>query len=34
MVFENRVLRKIFGVKRDMVGGEARRQHNDQLHFL
>jgi hypothetical protein len=27
--FENRVLRKIFGPKRDEVRGELRRQHNE-----
>jgi len=30
-VFENRVLRKIFGFKRDMVSGEWRKLHNDEL---
>jgi hypothetical protein len=33
-VFENRVLRKIFGVKRDEVTGEWRRLHNEELHDL
>ena len=28
-VFENRVLRKIFGPKRDEVTGEWRKLHND-----
>jgi hypothetical protein len=31
-VFENRVLRKIFGPKRDEVTGEWRRLHNEELH--
>jgi len=30
-VFENRVLRKIFGPKRDEVTGERRRLHNDKI---
>jgi hypothetical protein len=30
-VFENRVLRKIFGPKRDKVTGEWRRIHNKEL---
>jgi hypothetical protein len=33
-VFENRVLRKIFGPKRDTVTGNWRRQHNEELHDL
>jgi hypothetical protein len=33
-VFENRVLRKIFGPKRDEVTGEWRRLHNDELYDL
>jgi hypothetical protein len=33
-VFENRVLRKIFGPKRDDVTGEWRRLYNEQLHDL
>ena len=28
-VFENRVLRRIFGPKRDKVTGERRKLHND-----
>jgi hypothetical protein len=32
-VFENRVLRKIFGPKRE-EGGSWRRLHNDELHNL
>jgi hypothetical protein len=30
-VFENRVLRRIFGPKRDEVTGESRRLHNEEL---
>ena len=33
-VFENMVLRKIFGSKRDEVTGEWRRLHNDELNDL
>jgi hypothetical protein len=33
-VFENRVLRRIFGPKRDEVTGEWRRLHNDELYDL
>jgi hypothetical protein len=33
-VFENRVLMKIFGPKRDKVTGEWRRLHNEKLHDL
>jgi hypothetical protein len=33
-VFENRVLRRIFGPKRDEVTGEWRRLHNEELHDL
>jgi hypothetical protein len=33
-VFENRVLRRIFGPKRDEVSGEWRRLHNEELHNL
>jgi hypothetical protein len=33
-VFENRVLRRIFGPKRDEVMGERRKQHNEELHEL
>jgi hypothetical protein len=33
-VFENRVLRKIFGRKRDEVRGEWRRLHNDEFNDL
>jgi hypothetical protein len=30
-VFENRVLRRIFGPKRDEVTGEWRELHNEEL---
>jgi hypothetical protein len=33
-VFENRVLRRIFGPARDKVRGESRRLHNGELHNL
>jgi hypothetical protein len=33
-VFENRVLRRIFGPKRDEVTGELRKLHNEELHNL
>jgi hypothetical protein len=33
-VFENRVLRKIFGPKRDEVTGEWRKLHNEELRDL
>ena len=32
--FENRVLRRIFGPKRDGVRGEWRKLHNEELHDL
>jgi hypothetical protein len=31
-VFENRVLRRIFGPKRDEVIGGWRKLHNEELH--
>jgi uncharacterized membrane protein len=31
-VFEKRVLRRIFGPKRDVVTGEWRRLHNEELY--
>jgi hypothetical protein len=31
-VFENRVLRRIFGPKRDEATGEWRRLHNEELN--
>jgi hypothetical protein len=33
-VFENRVLRRIFGPKRDEVTGEWRKLHNKELYDL
>jgi hypothetical protein len=33
-VFENRVLRRIFGPKRDKATGEWRRLHNEELNDL
>jgi hypothetical protein len=33
-VFENRVLRRIFGPKTDEVTGEWRKLHSDELHNL
>jgi hypothetical protein len=33
-VYENRVLRRIFGPKRDEVTGEWRKLHNDELNDL
>jgi hypothetical protein len=33
-VFKNRVLRRIFGPKRDEVTGEWRRLHNKELNDL
>jgi hypothetical protein len=33
-VFENRVLRRIFGPKRDEVRGVWRKLHNEELHIL
>jgi len=34
MVFENRVLRRIFGTKRDEGTGERRKLHNVELNDL
>jgi hypothetical protein len=34
MVFENRVLKRIFGPKRDEVTGGWRKLHNEELHNL
>jgi hypothetical protein len=31
-VFQNRVLRRIFGPKRDEVTGEWRKLHNEEFH--
>ena len=33
-VFEKRVLRRIFGPKRDELTGELRQMHNDELNNL
>jgi hypothetical protein len=33
-VFENRVLRRIFGPERDKVTGEWRKLHNEELNDL
>jgi hypothetical protein len=33
-VFENRVLRRIYGTKRDEVTGDWRKLHNEELHNL
>jgi hypothetical protein len=33
-VFVNRVMRRIFGPKRDEVTGEWRKLHNEELHNL
>jgi hypothetical protein len=32
--FKNRVLRRLFGPKRDEATGEWRKIHNDELHDL
>jgi hypothetical protein len=34
MWFENRVLRRIYGPKRDKVTGDWRKLHNEELHGL
>jgi hypothetical protein len=33
-VFENRVLRRIFGPKRNEVMGDCRKLHNEEFHDL
>ena len=33
-MFENRVLRRVFGPKRDEVKGEWRKLHNEELNDL
>jgi hypothetical protein len=33
-VFENRVLRRIFGPWRDEIKGEWRKLHNEELRYL
>jgi hypothetical protein len=34
MVFENKLLRRIFGLKRDEMIGGWRKLHNEELHAL
>jgi hypothetical protein len=33
-VFENRVLRRVFGPKKEEVTGECRKLHNEELNDL
>jgi hypothetical protein len=33
-VFENRVLRRIYGPERNEVTGEWRKLHNEEFHIL
>ena len=33
-VFENKVIKKIFGAKRDGITGEWRKLHNAERHVL
>jgi hypothetical protein len=33
-VFENRVLRRVFGPKRDAITGEKRKLHNEEIYEL
>jgi hypothetical protein len=33
-VFENRLLRRVFGPKRDAITGEKRKLHNDEIYEL
>jgi hypothetical protein len=33
-VFENMMLRRIFGPKRDKITGELRKLHNKELNYL
>ena len=33
-VFENKVLRKIFGARKDEITGEWRKLHNAELHAI
>jgi hypothetical protein len=33
-MFENKVLRRIFGTKRDEVTGERRKLHNEELNDM
>jgi hypothetical protein len=34
MLFENRVLRRIFGPKREEEAGGWRRLHKEELHYV
>jgi hypothetical protein len=34
MEFENMLLRKIFGPKRDEIAGHWKRLHNEKLNYL
>jgi hypothetical protein len=34
IVFENKVLRRIFEPKKDKITGKWRRLHNEELHAL
>jgi hypothetical protein len=34
MVFENRMMRKIFELKKDEITGQWRRLHSEELHDL
>jgi hypothetical protein len=33
-VFQNRVLKRIFGLKRDQITGEWRKLHNEELNYM
>jgi hypothetical protein len=33
-VFDNRMVRRIFGPKRDVVTGDGRKLHDEELHNL
>jgi hypothetical protein len=33
-VFENRMLRRIFGSKREEVTGDWRKLHNEELNYM
>jgi PAS domain-containing protein len=33
-VFENRALRRIFGLKRDEVTGDRRKLYNEEIHNM
>ena len=32
--FKNRVLRRVFGPKREEVTGDLRKVHNEELHYF